>query len=374
MPYYNLIPEPQMNFTVNRMLTYGEESSNLEEVKKITGRIKNFEDWFNEWKTLADKAVGENRYMHAFYYYRMAEFFLTEARTEKTDCYNRCIEYFNKAIAGESIERQQVPFEGSWLPAIRFQSSPDKPIILVHGGYDSFIEEFYLTCKEIHKKGYTIILFEGPGQGTARKNGLVFTEKWEKPVAAILDYFKVTDAALIGISWGGYLASRAAAFDDRIKQVVAYDVLYDGLDFITYMMPRAVKMIFRFLVAIKASVIINALVNRVRKRKAIADWAITHGMYITGTKSPYEFFRRLSKHRMNGLGKRIKQDVLLLAGEKDHFIPVRYAYRMKKDLVNARTVTLRVFTEKEGGEQHCQVGNHQIAIDTIVNWLNQHAS
>ena len=61
----------------------------------------------------------------------------------------------------------------------------ERGVILIHGGYDSFMEEFYPLLKEYPDKGYTILLFEGPGQGQARKNGLVFTYEWEKPVKAI---------------------------------------------------------------------------------------------------------------------------------------------------------------------------------------------
>lgn len=41
----------------------------------------------------------------------------------------------------------------------------EKGIILVCGGYDSFIEEFVLNISKLTEFGYTVILFEGPGQG-----------------------------------------------------------------------------------------------------------------------------------------------------------------------------------------------------------------
>nr|WP_220084754.1 alpha/beta fold hydrolase [Paenibacillus dendritiformis] len=87
-----------------------------------------------------------------------------------------------------------------------------------------------MAVKELVKSGYTIYLFEGPGQGETLKKGLTFEPYWEKPVSAILDYFKLEDVCLLGVSWGGYLALRAAAFERRIAKAVAYDVLYDGFD------------------------------------------------------------------------------------------------------------------------------------------------
>ena len=42
------------------------------------------------------------------------------------------------------------------------------------------------------------------------------------------------------------------------------------------------------------------------------------------------------------------------------------------NLPNAHSLTCRMFTESEGGEQHCQIGNHLIAINYIIDWLDQY--
>jgi hypothetical protein len=40
-----------------------------------------------------------------------------------------------------------------------------------------------------------------------------------------------------------------------------------------------------------------------------------------------------------------------------------------RELVCARSVTARVFTAREGAEQHCQLGNSAVAREEIVCWL-----
>ena len=40
-----------------------------------------------------------------------------------------------------------------------------------------------------------------------------------------------------------------------------------------------------------------------------------------------------------------------------------------RELVCARSVTTRIFTAREGAEQHCQVGNSAVARHAIVHWL-----
>jgi alpha-beta hydrolase superfamily lysophospholipase len=55
-----------------------------------------------------------------------------------------------------------------FLPALRIAPTGEKKgIIVLHGGYDSFLEEWYLMLKYLAQAGYESIGFEGPGQGAA---------------------------------------------------------------------------------------------------------------------------------------------------------------------------------------------------------------
>lgn len=370
MPYHQLHPDIGMNFQMNRVLTYGEQAGSLEEIRAIAARIEDFKSWHAEWLALARNAEQERRHLHAAYGYRMAEFFLTEEQPEKTECYESFIRSFYQGIDETEFERFDVPYEGQSLPAMRFRAAPEKAVVVVHGGYDSFIEEFYLTVKLFPQMGYTVLLFEGPGQGRALKRGLKFRHEWEEPVGAILDYFKLNGVPLLGISWGGYLALRAAAFEPRIAQVIAYDVMFDGLDAMTRAIPTPIRQVVRMLIQVNARRVGNRLVNRMRSKSLLLDWAIAHGMYITGACTPIEFYRHLSRHTTRSISSRVEQDVLILAGEQDHYVPVDHFYRQRDALKNARSVSSRLFTAAEGGEQHCQVGNHQLAVDEIRQWLD----
>ena len=41
--------------------------------------------------------------------------------------------------------------------------------VLLHGGFDSFIEEFYSMMSYLSDAGYDVIGFDGPGQGATRR-------------------------------------------------------------------------------------------------------------------------------------------------------------------------------------------------------------
>ncbi len=56
---------------------------------------------------------------------------------------------------------------------------------------------------------------------------------------------------------------------------------------------------------------------------------------------------------------------------EDHFIPIRMHKRQLEALVNANSVTDRVFTQKDQAQHHCQIGNIKLALDTMVSWIEQ---
>ena len=174
---------------------------------------------------------------------------------------------------------------------------------------------------------------------------------------------------MIGISWGGYFVMRAAAFEKRISAVVAYDVADDGLEIMTNVFPPILRRLIRWVFAHKQEKLVNHLVRFAIHKSVLADWALSQGQYITHTKSPYRFYQEVQKHTLRGVCDRITQDCLLLAGEKDHYIPIDQFERLQSSLPNARSVKKCVFTQAEGGEQHCQIGNHQLALNEITQWL-----
>ena len=102
-------------------------------------------------------------------------------------------------------------------------------------------------------------------------------------------------------------------------------------------------------------------------------WEINQQIHITKSKTPLEAAQKmaLGLSRENMYAEKIKQDVLLFSGAEDHFIPIRLHKRQVKALVNANSVTDRIFTKKEQAQNHCQIGNIGIALDTMVKWVEE---
>ncbi|WBY64477.1 alpha/beta hydrolase family protein [Thermocaproicibacter melissae] len=374
MSYQQLNPITQLNFQANRVLTYGSLACNAQEVQEAVRDVRTLEEWDRAWSAIAQKAERKKRWLHAAYYYRMVEFFLKAENPRKEQIYEKCLACFYRGFDDElhlRYQRHDIPFEGGTLHAIHIPAEKEKGTVLVCGGYDSFIEEFVLQIRDLADRGYSVVLFEGPGQGWCLREKMYFRHDFEKPASAVLDYFGIKRCAMVGISWGGYFVLRCAAFEKRIVAAAAYDVMDNGLEVMTNVFPKPICCLIRWALRHRKEKLVNGLTARIRKRSILADWALSQGMTITGTETVFAFYEALSRHTLSGIEDRITQDILLLAGEKDHYIPVNQYYRLKESLHHAKSLTCRLFTEAEGGEQHCQIGNHMLAVNTILDWLDR---
>lgn len=374
MSYELLNPIPQLNFQANRVLTYGSLACRPQEIRDAVRNVRTLKEWDRAWSALAKKAEREKRWLHAAYCYRMAEFFLKADNPRKEPMYQACLACFYRGFDAElhlRYKRLEIPFEGKTLHAVAIPVEHAKGTVLICGGYDSFIEEFVLQMRDLAVRGYSAVLFEGPGQGWCLREKMFFRYDFEKPTSAVLDFLGLDRCAMIGISWGGYFALRSAAFEKRIAAAAAYDVMDNGFELMTHVFPTLICRLIRAAFPYHGAWLINRITGLARKKSVLADWALSQGMYITGTKSAYAFYETLSHHTLAGLEDRLTQDILLMAGEKDHYIPVNQYFRLKSSLHHTRSLTCRLFTEAEGGEQHCQIGNHMLAVNTILDWLDR---
>ena len=365
--YYKLHKDENLNFQLNRIIGNG---GRLEDIQEIALKIKDFTDWKRVLISVAEKALTEGRVLNAAMYYRAAEFFVLPNDPDKEMLFDKFLELFYKIYKNAANEKVEIPFENSFLPAFHIKNEQNKGIIIIHGGYDSFMEELYKLGLYFRDRGYEVILFEGPGQGTALlKNRLHIIYEWEKPVKAILYYFNLDNVTLLGISLGSYLGKRAAAFEPRIIKVIAYDVMHDFFEVISYTGRPKILEVIENLIDINKISLINKTFQRLMKNNLLVNWAINHGMHVFGVNTPFEFMKKARLYSTTDISIRVRQDVLLLAGSKDHFIPLEMFYKKIESLKNIRSLTNRMFTEKEHAAGHCQYGNLKIVLDFIINWM-----
>jgi hypothetical protein len=370
MPFMHMLSDPGMNYTFNRRLLDGTSPARLKEVGAIAPRIKDYDSWHTAWLELAKRAEAEKRWLDAASYYHGAEFYLPagDVRNDLYDDFARNWALGMKGVAG--YEPIAVPYHGGNLPGFRLQAKgKERSTFIFTGGYDSFVAEFYNFLLPLTELGFTVIAFDGPGQGGALRQGIYLDHAWEKPAKVVLDYFELGAVDWLGASCGGYMSIRAAAFEPRIKHIISMPTSYSGLDMtLKQMRPgKAQELVSLFKAGDRKGT--EALVASERVPSSVFEWCIVQGMHITGTKTPFEFLTSIAKSSLDGILHNVKQDILLTEGEQDHLFDVGWIHRTMRELVCARSVTARIFTAREGAEQHCQLGNSAVAREEIVSWL-----
>ena len=373
--FHQLHPDISMNFQMNRWFSWVGEPGMLDEMRGVAHRITNYVDWKREFLGLAETAKRQGHVLRAGFYFRAADFFM---RTDDPDRRNARDEFLNavRSVYGlDKLGRHEVPYAaegaGGVLPAYRFTPRHSKGTIVFFGGFDSYIEELTTAFFFLRDAGYEVIAFEGPGQGGALNDaGLHMTPAWHRPVKAVLDHFKLDHVTLAGLSMGGCLVMRAAAFEPRVERVVAYDIYPDSLDTTLRQVNPVQRALLKVLLKLRAAPVVNAMAKRAARKSPIAQWGIEEGMHVTGSSSPYGYLRSTKAYVTADIAPLIKQDVLLLAGDEDHLVPMVHFHRQIKMLTNARSITARLFTSGESAASHCQVGNYGLAFRTIVQWLD----
>ncbi|MBB5750319.1 alpha/beta fold hydrolase [Micrococcus sp. TA1] len=358
-----------LNYQFNRAHALG--FADRAELLAAADRIRSGPDCVPVFEDLSARAAAAGRARHAAGYLRLAEFFTPPRSGEKLARYRRLRDLYDEVFVGTGVVRHQVPYAQAALPAYRLPA--DGPgtgaTVLLHGGFDSVIEESHPVWQRLAAAGFDVIAFEGPGQGGARAlHGLTSEHDWEKPVGAVLDHFGLTEAALVGISMGGYWALRAAGREPRIRQVVAWPPVYDWL----YRLPAAARGPVRRMLTHR-----DFMRWSVRTRARLFPTlrgVVEQVLYMVDSDDPADVVDWFLGMNARHLGsERVRQDVLLMCGEHDAFQPPALARAQALALTAARSLTVRTFTAAEHADQHCQMGNLDLACRVLTTWLRDPA-
>jgi alpha-beta hydrolase superfamily lysophospholipase len=369
--YYELHPNVSLNFQMNRFWDWVGEKQMLEELRAAGTRIKSYDDWAREMFDLSDKALAAGRRLPAAYYAKAATFFLDPSDPRVKPAFQR----FQDTVLAENgvtpNDHHLVPYQKTHLSAYRLTPAQPRGTIVVFGGYDSYILEWLPAAIALRDAGLDIVIFDGPGQGTVLDAGIPMTPDWHLPVAAILDYFKLTDITLLGFSLGGGLVIRAAAREPRIKRAIAMDICTSLFEAATNGFRASGLSVIADNSGQMPAPLVNASVAAVRKTDLLTDWVIGQGERVMGVATPADVFQAWREYRTDDISSLVTQDVLLMAGAKDHYMPLHMLPDQLMTLTAAHSITARVFTEAESAQNHCQAGNTGLALKVIFDWLDE---
>lgn len=258
----------------------------------------------------------------------------------KRELYRRMIEAYGRCcdLLG-GVEHVTIPTAAGalhgWLHVPR--DTPDtSSVVLLLGGFDGWREEYHGGARRIVDAGSAVLMLDGPGQGESRVFGGVYMPAdaggWDTAMAQVVTQLEQRGYRQImvwGNSFGGYLAARLAAVDERIAALV----VNGGSD-------RPAEIVTHF----------PRFVGKVEALYGIDDPVRARGL-IAQHRLPIE---RLAA---------IACPALVLHGEPDRIFLADSARRIANGITGP--VDLRIWADGE----HC-LYNHAFERDsTIAGWL-----
>lgn len=383
-----IFDDPTFSYETLQTLSYAPYGgADVGEVLNTTYGIEesNFDSWYAQWHQLADRVMkravdfekasqivsASENYLKASNYYRAAEFFLhgnpDDPRMMATWGQSRRTFQQGMKLSGKNFEIVQIPFEDTAMPGY-FYKIDDQPrsTMLVHGGYDSTGEELYFQVAiDALKHGYNVLTFEGPGQGAMiREQHLGFRPDWETVVSAAVDYLETRSdvladqIVLMGISFGGLLAPRAAAYEHRLAGVVADDGVF-SFSFADAFAARGHEVTDTKVVAAKLRTLMMHSTN--------LRWVIENGLFTFNANSIEELFKKTQDYTLNGVADKIECPVLVGEAANDGFFkgqPAMLYQALKSDK------TLLKFDSEDGAEEHCQMGALNYYNQRVFEWVD----
>jgi dipeptidyl aminopeptidase/acylaminoacyl peptidase len=337
--------------------------SDLFECARTAARIGDSTDtevWQREWsrtaketaaageQAIADGHVttGRRALFRSMSYWRHSEFFLSSDDPRRDEAYTEGTQNFQRAaeLTDGLIERIHVPFEGITMDGyiVRPDSSGKKrPTILFLGGADSWAEELYfLGGTEFPARDMNVVMVDTPGRGSSlRFKKLYSRPDYEVPVKAILDHLAETRdevdmdrIGLAGVSFGGYYAPRAAAFEPRVKAVAAWCGTWSILtDFYEFYPPLQEQL-----------------------------------QWLSGSKDDAEAREKLATFSFDGVAETIDVPVYVMHGTDDIIMDIEGA-RKFVDALTVDDVTVDIYDG--AGSLHCSYDYLAVAAARLTDWF-----
>ncbi|MEU9978910.1 alpha/beta fold hydrolase [Streptomyces sp. NPDC051014] len=378
-------------------IAYG--GADFGEVVSTAERITegDYDSWYVEWLATADRVSAEaekalaaghrisarDGFLRASNYYRSAEFFL-HGRTcdpRHDHAYDRSVECFRAAAALYTTPRivpVEIPYEDTTLPGYLYQaddSGTPRPTLIMNNGFDGTAEELHFFGAPAGvERGYTVLVFDGPGMpGPRHHQGLVFRPDWENVITPVIDFAETLPAvdnsriALLGLSMGGILAPRAAAFEHRLAALITVDGLYD-LGQLTVRNIPGTRQEAEQLLRAQAAPELDAALDQLMTADPVARWGFHHGMYVMGVDTPRAFAASYLDYTLaDGIAEQIQCPTLVCDAEEDMFF--KGQPQQLFDHLNCPK-TLMVFTADEGAGAHCHTGAVRLSTARIYDWLD----
>ena len=232
-------------------------------------------------------------------------------------------------------------------------ASGPAPTVVVVNGMDNAKEMSIFFCGlEFARRGFNTLCLDGPGMGEMRRmRDMPSRYDYEVPGTAAYEYLlrrKDVDPkriAIMGYSFGGYYASRIAAFEKRYAACIALSALHWDL----------------------AGWQLHIKEKNANAPKSVAQSNFQF-QWVVGAATTDEAIEIAKKFSLKDVAQHITCPFLVTHGGNDRVVPVQNAQKLY-DAVGSKNKTIKIFSTEEGGAEHAHVDNRQVGIDFAADWL-----
>ena len=367
----------------------------LGEVSATTAQIEegDRDGWYEQWTATADRIVAlgdesssaghavsaRDTYLRASSYYRTAYLPLYGSPVDPrlVQAFDKETTIFQKAAAlmRPPVEPVEIPYEGTTLPGYFCQvddSDRPRPTLVCTNGYDSTINEMYVTFATALARGYNLLLFDGPGQGRPLiEQGLVFRPDWENVVTPVVDFALTRPevdpekVVLLGWSFGGYLAPRAASGEHRLAACIADPGFWDLFEANKAGLSVLPKETFDKLPDVDPSVL-EPFMEKIRADPKLRWSIVQRDFWVHGIDSLLEFLKVSVDYSLKEAAAQIRCPTLLGWSESD---PLSWNAERIYDSLTCPRKLIR-FMNAEGAGDHCEVRARRLFDQRAFDWLD----
>jgi 2,6-dihydroxypseudooxynicotine hydrolase len=293
----------------------------LNDFRRVTEHVERWEDWCSAWMQCgqihtrlgeAAEAAGNfesaaEHFFHAAMAYHFGKFLFVDFPDQLRKAHDLTVASYARALPNFAYpgERLAIPYEGGatlWGILRKPWHVARPPVVILVPGLDSVKEELHAYGDTFLRRGIAVLAIDGPGQGE-----MEFTHPmrhdYEVPVRYIIDALErrpdldARRMGLFGVSLGGYYAVRTAAFEPRLRAIIALAGPYAVLDGLLAM-------------------------------PSLTQAAFTARLH---ARSRDEAVERLQRFTLSGIMERVQCPLLVIMGQQDRIVPPQDAERTARE-------------------------------------------